>query len=63
MKIESGDGTTGIVISGRHLALRNVQSQHSGAYTCSGSNQHGRSVSNQINLQVLCKYLEAFKPK
>lgn len=46
------DVAAGVVVSGLILAVRHLQRENSGHYTCAAANQEGHNTSNAVQLVV-----------
>lgn len=48
--------TAGVVLSDHSLVLQSITRESAGGYTCTAANVEGRTKSNAVNLEVMCKY-------
>jgi len=49
--------TAGVVLSDHSLVLQSITRESAGGYTCMAANVEGRTKSNVVNLEVMCKYV------
>ena len=48
--------TLGIIISNQSLVLQTLERNDAGAYVCKATNAEGTSSSNELELNIKCKY-------
>lgn len=50
----------GIIIANQSLVLQNIKRKSSGHYQCSGRNEVGIGLSNELFIRVQCKFVVSF---
>ena len=49
------NSTAGVVLSDHSLVLQGLTRYSAGAYTCLAANSEGKTASNPVSLQIMCK--------
>lgn len=57
-KVLHNNPEEGILVANQSLVLQNVSRSRAGLYTCVGRNQVGDGESNQVQLDIKCKFYE-----
>ena len=55
-KVLHNNPEEGILVANQSLVLQNVSRSRAGMYTCVGRNQVGDGESNQVQLDIKCKF-------
>lgn len=50
------NSTAGVVLSDHSLVLQGLTRYSAGDYTCLAANSEGKTASNPVSLQIMCKW-------
>lgn len=55
------NATAGVVLSDHSLVLQGLTRYSAGDYTCLAANSEGKTASNPVSLQIMCKSEDTFQ--